>query len=82
MEKVPPRKVEISKRNETTFTLSFAGSVNIAIKLMRLPRPSLAPGAKEKGVGINRSTTEITTACAANIVIKFKVLRLEFIIDF
>ena len=41
----------------------------MAIMVTRLPKPSLAPGAKEKGEGIQRSITDITMAWAANMVI-------------
>ncbi len=79
VEKVPLKKVDTSSRKATTFELSLIGRVKRERIVIRLPSPSLAPGAKEKGVGIKRSKKEITTAWATSMVININ-FRLECII--
>ena len=55
VEKVPLRKVESNSFKKITLALSIGFKVNMASIVIRLAIPSLAPGAKAKGVGMKRS---------------------------
>ena len=70
VDSVPPSKVVNTNRNNINKKLSEVDIVNSEIMVIKLARPSLAPGAKAKGKGIMRSSKPMITPCAQSNAMK------------